>query len=478
MTAEEFEQDIDGAVGARRAVLGRGSRRPAAVPAGAAVIPYQREGEVACGGEPMPAQQRRLLPGRRLHRVRRRLGRRRVPRRSATRSCTTCSATSTRTASRCGWASSTGSRSTRSCRPTAWPAPTSATRCGTAGSPWTTATSTSSGAACSPSATTRASRGSRRARTAPPSSAPQAFFHGYERSLAACDLTERAARSGRVTVAARSVAGRRIADPDDPVRTPPPAAVLFDMDGTLVDSEKLWDVALHELAARHGGTLSDAARRAMVGTDMAELDGDPARRPRPARARPGRGAAWLDARVAELFVAGLEWRPGALALLAAVRAAGIPTALVTSTAPAAGRGGPGHPRAGTASTSWSAATRWRRPSRDPEPYLTAARLLGVPIERCVAIEDSPTGVASALAAGAAVLAVPSEAPMTRPTAAPARHPGRRRPRPARPPDRRGALPDDRRGARASPERTRGASPSGPSSSTASGRTTCTTSSGT
>lgn len=47
----------------------------------------------------------------------------------------------------------------------------------------------------------------------------------------------------------------------------------------------------------------------------------------------------------------------------------------------------------------------------PEPYLTAARLLDVPIARCVAIEDSPTGVASALAAGAAVLAVPAEVPI-------------------------------------------------------------------
>jgi beta-phosphoglucomutase-like phosphatase (HAD superfamily) len=48
-----------------------------------------------------------------------------------------------------------------------------------------------------------------------------------------------------------------------------PAAVLFDMDGTLVDSEKVWDVALHELAVHAGGTLSDPARRAMVGMGMA-----------------------------------------------------------------------------------------------------------------------------------------------------------------------------------------------------------------
>jgi hypothetical protein len=48
-----------------------------------------------------------------------------------------------------------------------------------------------------------------------------------------------------------------------------PAAVLFDMDGTLVDSEKLWDVASQDLAAVYGGTLSDTARRTMVGASMA-----------------------------------------------------------------------------------------------------------------------------------------------------------------------------------------------------------------
>jgi len=48
---------------------------------------------------------------------------------------------------------------------------------------------------------------------------------------------------------------------------------------------------------------------------------------------------------------------------------------------------------------------------DPAPYLTAARLLGVPVNRCVAIEDSPAGVASALAAGAVVIGVPSLVPI-------------------------------------------------------------------
>ncbi|MEU6077268.1 HAD family phosphatase [Micromonospora sp. NPDC047074] len=186
--------------------------------------------------------------------------------------------------------------------------------------------------------------------------------------------------------------------------------MLFDMDGTLVDSEKLWDVALHELAAEYGGTLSDPARKAMIGSSMGvsmrilhDDLGQPGR-------DPGASAAWINARILELFRTGLRWRPGALTLLRAVRAAGIPTALVTSS---------GRPLVEVALDTLG------RDSFDavvcgdevdaakphPEPYLTAARLLGVPIARCVAIEDSPTGVASALAAGAAVLAVPAEVPL-------------------------------------------------------------------
>ncbi|MFI6263629.1 HAD family hydrolase [Micromonospora sp. NPDC051006] len=186
--------------------------------------------------------------------------------------------------------------------------------------------------------------------------------------------------------------------------------MLFDMDGTLVDSEKLWDVALQELAEEYGGTLSEAARRAIIGTSMAasmQIVHDDLGQP---ERDPEASAAWINARILELFRTGLRWRPGALALLTAVRAAGIPTALVTSS---------GRPLVEVALDTLG------RDSFDavvcgdevdaakphPEPYLTAARLLDVPIERCVAIEDSATGVASALAAGAAVLAVPAEVPL-------------------------------------------------------------------
>lgn len=197
---------------------------------------------------------------------------------------------------------------------------------------------------------------------------------------------------------------------EDPLSSRHPAAVLFDMDGTLVDSEKLWGVALTELAARYGGVLSEEARLAMIGTSMAESMrilhddlGQPWRDPQVS-------ADWIDARILELFRTGLRWRPGALPLLRAVRAAGIPTALVTSSARA------------LVEVALDTLGRDRfdvvvcgdevdAAKPHPEPYLTAARLLGVPVARCVAVEDSPSGVASAVAAGAAVVAVPAEVPI-------------------------------------------------------------------
>jgi len=185
------------------------------------------------------------------------------------------------------------------------------------------------------------------------------------------------------------------------------AAVLFDMDGTLVDSEKVWDVGLRELAARYGGALSDEARIAMVGTDsLATMEIMHADLGQPWR-DPVEGADWLDARVLGLFADGLEWLPGAQELVTAVRAAGLGTALVTNT--------------GRALVDVALETLGRRnfdvvicgdevvrPKPDPAPYLAAAVALGVDPAACVAIEDSPAGVVSARAAGCAVIAVPHD----------------------------------------------------------------------
>ena len=195
---------------------------------------------------------------------------------------------------------------------------------------------------------------------------------------------------------------------EKPVRTP--AAVLFDMDGTLIDSEKVWDVSLADLATSLGGELSPATRAAMIGSNMDRtmvlmfedlglpLD----------RLAMDEGCRFLTKRTEELFHEGLPWRPGASDLLVAVKAAGVPTALVTSTE--------------RALTEVALDTIGRdffdvticgdevegRNKPLPEPYLKAARLLGVDPTDCVAVEDSPTGSASAAAAGCTVLVVPCD----------------------------------------------------------------------
>jgi HAD superfamily hydrolase (TIGR01509 family) len=189
--------------------------------------------------------------------------------------------------------------------------------------------------------------------------------------------------------------------------TEPLAAVLFDMDGTLVDSEKIWDVGLNELADRYGGLLSAAARAQMIGTSMLESMrilhddlGQPRRDPRVS-------VGWLERRVRELFAEGLVWRPGARELLAAVRAERVPTALVTATR---------RHLVEVALTTIGAhnfdvvvcGDEVDEVKPHPQPYRTAAALLGAQPSRCVAIEDSPTGTASARAAGCVVVAVPCE----------------------------------------------------------------------
>jgi HAD superfamily hydrolase (TIGR01509 family) len=178
------------------------------------------------------------------------------------------------------------------------------------------------------------------------------------------------------------------------------------MDGTLLDSEKVWDVALADLAAWLGGDLSATARRRMVGSSLARsvaiLHADLG-----IEADPESSAAYLTERTAELFRTSLTWKPGGRELLAALRAAKIPAALVTST----------HRylteiALDTIGREFFAATvcgdEVRKPKPHPDPYLRAAELLAVDPTRCLAVEDSPLGIAAAEAAGCAVLAVPSE----------------------------------------------------------------------
>lgn len=183
-------------------------------------------------------------------------------------------------------------------------------------------------------------------------------------------------------------------------------AVLLDMDGTLVDSERLWDISLNELASRLGGTLSAETRREVVGinldeavrivqTDVNNL-GD------------ARGwADWLLERTTGLFAADVRWRTGARKLVRSIRDVNIPMALVTSsyrvlTEAALAR--MGHALFDVVVCGDEVSV----PKPDPEAYVTAASRLGVGIHNCVVIEDSPRGIDAAKASGAYVVAVPED----------------------------------------------------------------------
>ena len=195
------------------------------------------------------------------------------------------------------------------------------------------------------------------------------------------------------------------------------AAVLFDMDGTLVETEQYWGEAMSALARELGGTMSAAARERTVGTsmrvamgilyadlgvvrDQTELLAD---------------IRWVEERTAELMTAGgIAWRPGARELLLSVREAGVPRALVTTTPrPVAALvlhriadDLAGDPFDVTVCGDEAAA---RKP--DPAPYLAAMAALEVAPGGCVVVEDSHVGVTAGLAAGAAVIGVPSLQPL-------------------------------------------------------------------
>jgi HAD superfamily hydrolase (TIGR01509 family) len=186
-------------------------------------------------------------------------------------------------------------------------------------------------------------------------------------------------------------------------------AVLWDMDGLLVDTEPLWTVAERELAERLGGVFTATMKAAIVGTrlDVAvplflQHLGLPVT---PEAVQDSAG--WLLSRMVELFEQPLPLRPGAAELLAAVDAAGLPQALVSSSYRVLVDAVLAHGTGPFATTV--AGDEVLRGKPHPEPYLTAAARLGVDPARCVVLEDSPAGVASGAAAGCAVVAVPSVA---------------------------------------------------------------------
>ena len=197
-----------------------------------------------------------------------------------------------------------------------------------------------------------------------------------------------------------------------PDRDAGPDAVLWDMDGTLVDSEKLWTTSLHDTARWLGGALSPAAREAVVGGDMPRTLAtlfDDLGLPHDAE-RMAAAERFLNDRTAELFGGGLSWRPGAQEALRLLDHLGWPTALVTNTERALTEAAlDSIGREHFAVSVCADEVPFGKP--DPDLYLRAAELLGVAPARCLAIEDSPSGALAAERAGAAVLLVPCDVPV-------------------------------------------------------------------
>ncbi|NAZ81517.1 HAD-IA family hydrolase [Kineococcus sp. R8] len=197
-----------------------------------------------------------------------------------------------------------------------------------------------------------------------------------------------------------------------PSGRPLPPAVLWDMDGTVVDTEPHWIAAEKALLAGHGASWTHEQALQLVGSAL----------PDTGRALAAHLAAetgvvlapedivehLLQAVIAQL-AAGVVWRPGALELLRSLAAASVPCALVTmsyrSLADAVARLLPG------SFAVVVAGDEVLRGKPAPDPYLAAAAHLGVDPAACVAIEDSPTGVASAEAAGCRVIACPHMVPI-------------------------------------------------------------------
>jgi HAD superfamily hydrolase (TIGR01509 family) len=184
-----------------------------------------------------------------------------------------------------------------------------------------------------------------------------------------------------------------------------PAAVLWDMDGTLVDSEHYWMASERSLAAAHNAPWTDQDGQDLIGNSLYESS-------RIIKSKIGSNMDTeaivqhlTDSVVAQLAVE-IPWRPGAKELLRELRRRKIKTALVTMSL---------HRMAEEVVNkipfkAFDVIIGGDDVSRGkpfPDPYLKAAEMLGVRPEDCVAFEDSNTGLRSAEAAGTKAVGIPN-----------------------------------------------------------------------
>ena len=185
-----------------------------------------------------------------------------------------------------------------------------------------------------------------------------------------------------------------------------PQAVLWDLDGTIVDSEPYWLLSEQRLVEEFGGTWSEADGFALIGaglTNAAEhlqkcgVD-------MPVDAIVKRMVDEVD----EMNARQVPWRPGALELIRSIHDAGIPQVIVTMSYRTTANFVADEVGLFAGVVCGEDVTHSKP---HPEPYVMGAALVGFDASECVALEDSVPGSASAVAAGAVTIAVPLHVPL-------------------------------------------------------------------
>ncbi len=193
-------------------------------------------------------------------------------------------------------------------------------------------------------------------------------------------------------------------------KNPFPSAVLWDLDGTLIDSEHYWAISQAKLAKQYGATWTEEDERGVIGSSLYDSSSLIRKKFGIQDRSVQEIIDHLTDEVIEQMRSALPWRPGALELLLGLRQAGIKTALVTMSmrrmALAVVEAIPFE--AFDAVVAGDDVTMGKP---HPEPYLKAAEILGVEPKHCIAFEDSIPGLTSAVAAGTNAVGVTNMIPL-------------------------------------------------------------------
>lgn len=184
-------------------------------------------------------------------------------------------------------------------------------------------------------------------------------------------------------------------------------AVLFDMDGTLIDSEPLWQRTEAKIVASFGKVWTEEDGDTLTGHslfDSASLMIELKKLP----LAPEKGVEMMVANMHELYVLeGVPWIPGARELLSELASAGIPTALVSASYEILVHDVCANAPKGSLEVMVTGSEPNMRQKPSGDPYRLAASRLNVPIENCLVVEDSAPGLAAGQDAGARLALVRS-----------------------------------------------------------------------